>query len=84
MFFSASQKAGLNWSWLKCEAVDLVVESRELWWSTTTVSEYQPFQLSVPKLPLKWQLKPVVIPATAEHEEKWWLQVKTLCVVPTV
>lgn len=30
MCFSASQKAGLNWSWLKWEAVDLVVESREL------------------------------------------------------
>lgn len=82
MCFSASQKAGLNWSWLKCEVVDLVVES--LWWSMTIVSECQPFQLSVPKLPPKWQLKPLVIPTTADHTEKWWLQVKTSCVVPTV
>lgn len=82
MCFSASPKDGLNWSWLKCGAVDLVVESLELWWSMAVVSECQPLQLSVPKPSPKWQPKPLVIPTTAEHE-KWWLQAKT-GVVPAV
>lgn len=80
MCFSESWKAGLNWSWLKCEAVHSVVESLELWWSMTVVSlSANHCSWQCPKCP-KWQLRPLAIPTTAEHEEKWWLQVKT-CVL---